>query len=162
MAARVVHFGLNDCYRVDVLKTAGYSVDHCQSIERLHSNLIQFPDPDAVAIAEWEGMEPEVSLAVRIARATCAAPLILFRRQDGYVKTSDFDLVIPPLAPITAWLGDLETLINSSRAIRERSSTTRAQSQLLTQQAKALVEESRRERKRSESLLKLPPNPFEE
>lgn len=154
MAARVVHFGINNCHRIAILKGAGYSVDVCPSIGILQTNLIQFPDPDAVAIAENEGTDCEASSAISLVRSNSAAPLVLFQGQERHFETSSFDLVVSPLTDPRLWLSELEDLIEESRAIRFHCSETRTKSALLLEQARALVEKSRSERQRSRLLLK--------
>src|SRR5258708_16784159 len=39
MAARVIHFGPDDCHRLIVLESAGYAVDACDSLGQLRASL---------------------------------------------------------------------------------------------------------------------------
>jgi hypothetical protein len=150
MSASLIHFGVDDCYRVPVLKEAGFFVEECRSVRRLHSALLGSPEPDAVAIAESD--EIEVTEAVFLVRSNCAAPLILFQGRNRCFETSGFNLVIPPLTEPHAWLNDLVSLIEHSQMIRSRSQSIHAQSTLLRRQVAEAVAKSQRERRRSESL----------
>lgn len=81
MAARIVHFGVDSCHRLWVLKNAGYSVDDCQSVVQLRAALQSGTHADAVAFTESERFAPDE--VVEVTRAHSSAPLILFRETLG-------------------------------------------------------------------------------
>jgi hypothetical protein len=124
MSALLIHFGIDDCHRTSVLKEAGYWVEECPSVPYLHSTLIEFPIPDAVAIAEHEELED--GEAITLIRSTCAAPLILFQGWGRCFDTSAFNLVVPPLTDPRVWLEDVASLIEQSRANRKPPQSIRA------------------------------------
>jgi len=150
MVPFLIHFGVDDCYRVPVLKEAGFRVEECHSLPRLDSALTHFPEPDVVAIAESD--EIEAKEAMSLVHSSCAAPLVLFQGRNRCFETSEFRLVIPPLTEPRVWLNDLVSLIEQSRATRSQSRSVHAQSAHLRSQVTALITKSRRERRRSASL----------
>jgi hypothetical protein len=119
MAAVVIHFGVGDLHRVSVLEKAGYVVSDCQSAMGLYSSLLQFPDPDAVAISESDLIDGDEMIS--LIRSHSTAPLILFQGPAPLIETSEFDLVVPPLTEPRIWLGDLAGLVEHNRAIRDHS-----------------------------------------
>jgi hypothetical protein len=136
MAALLLHFGIDDRYRVPILRRAGYSVEECRSVRRLHSALVRFPEPDAVAIAENDEIEP--GEAVSLVRSHCTSPLVLFQGANPVIETSEFNLVVPPLTEPKEWLFGIALLIAESRAIRDRSRRLReASASLRTEVAEA-------------------------
>jgi hypothetical protein len=147
MAALLLHFGMDDCYRVPLLRRAGYAVEECHSVRRLHSALIQFPEPDAVAIAEDDEIEPDE--AVSLVRSHCTSPLVLFQAANPTFQTSEFNLVVPSLTDPQEWLNGIASLIAESRAVRERSRRLREASASLRAEAVAAQDKSRFEYERS-------------
>lgn len=115
-AASIIHVGSDDCCRIPVLKTAGYSVTGCASTDQLHLALARIPPADALAITENLGDLPQE--AVSLARATTSIPLILFRGADRYLDEANFDLVIPSLTSPKTWLTNIQRLIEECRAMR--------------------------------------------
>ena len=150
MSAFLIHVGVDDCYRVPVLKGAGFFVEECRSVRGLGSTLIDFPEPDAIAIAESD--EIEAGRAMALVRSSSTAPLILFQGRNRCLDASGFNLVIPPLTEPHAWLSDLVSLIEDSRQIRSRSRSIGAYSVLLRREAQVAVNKSRQERRRSAIL----------
>jgi hypothetical protein len=116
MAARIIHFGADNCHRLWVLKSAGYFIDDCQSVVQLRTILQSGIDPDAVAFTESERFAPEE--AVEVARSHSSAPLILFRETHNECAESAFDLVVPVLEPPEAWLNSVAALIARGRPVR--------------------------------------------
>lgn len=49
-AAKVLHFGTDDCHRLLVLRNVGYSLDLCPTVEEFHSVLQKRTDADAVLV----------------------------------------------------------------------------------------------------------------
>lgn len=116
MAARIIHFGADNCHRLWVLKSAGYFIEDCQSVVQLHAALQSGSDPDAVAFTENERFAPEEAVAVT--RSHSSAPLILFRETHNDCMESVFDLVVPVLEPPETWLNSVAALIARRRAVR--------------------------------------------
>jgi len=52
MAGKVIHFGWDDCYRVQVLRYLGYEVCESESLDELRRNLEGENAVDAVIISE--------------------------------------------------------------------------------------------------------------
>jgi hypothetical protein len=150
MAATVIHFGIDDLHRIPVLRQAGYVVEDCLSVRSLHSALIQYPDPDAVAMAESDAMNGNE--AISLVRSHSTAPLVLFQGWQMFFEASEFNLVVPRLTHPRVWLVDLADLIERSRAIRSRCQLIREQTVLIREQVRAEVTRSRREMERSQSL----------
>ncbi len=115
MAARVVHFGYDECRRLLVLHMAGYAVDDCPSIRKLRSVLQEPGQTSAVLFTGQD--EKERKEAVTLARAQSCAPLILFETCNAPGDESDFDLVIPPLTPPQEWLAKIAATIQQRRSI---------------------------------------------
>ncbi len=158
MAARIIHFGADNCHRLWVLKSAGYSIDDCQSVVQLRTVLQSGIDPDAVAITESERFAPEE--AVEVTRSHSSAPLILFRETHNDFMESVFDLVVPVLEPPEAWLTNIATLIAKSQAVRARSEALVRQSMLLRQETAVVRRRARAERERSAQGRPGPPDPW--
>lgn len=112
MQAKIVHFGSDECSRVLVLQGAGYAVSVCgTSIDALKTALLQGPT-DAVIVSE-NGTEC-IQEAVSVSRLLSPALLILFEDVTGTEDTSNFNLVIPPLAAPSNWLREIAQLIARS------------------------------------------------
>jgi hypothetical protein len=148
-AAKVIHFGCDDCYRINVLRHVGYEVRESDSLERLQRDLERDEDLDAVIIA---GVAPRCAeQAAVLVRQHSGAPLILFRRPDDALDESRFDRVFSWFSPDTHWLYSTAVLVMQSKELR-------TQSERLTRDSRAVVEQSRRQRARSAELRrKLPP-----
>jgi hypothetical protein len=131
MAAIVVHFGEDICYRVPVLRSAGYAVEQCDSME--HFSTFLSWDPDVVVLEE----EPQVPLrkAISFTRARSSASLVLFRHEMNTMLVEECDLVVPTLTAPEEWLNEIATLLERSRSIR-------ADSQALAQKSASLREDS--------------------
>jgi hypothetical protein len=155
MAASIIHVGIDDCQRIEVLKVAGFDVNQCNSFDQLHSALLGIPAADAVAIAE--GRSEVVEKAVSLTRATSSIPLILFQGVSPHsLSDSDFDLVVPLLTNPEVWIARVQRLIDESRALRSHSEAIRQSSASLKQEsiqlsydAKEIVERTRLELARS-------------
>jgi len=114
MPAKVIHFGLDDCHRLMVLRSAGYTVDECRSVLQLREMLETGEVPDAVLISDCEGVSPLE--AVTLARTFSPNPLILFRSTNLTYEDGGFDLVVPCLTPPAVWLSEVDAVIEKSRA----------------------------------------------
>lgn len=113
MPARVVHFGPDDCHRLMVLRSAGYTVEDCRSLLQLRDALADGASPDAVLMSDGDGVSPQE--AVGIARAHSSNPVILFRSTNMTYEDCRFDLVVPCLTPPEVWLNDVDALIEKRR-----------------------------------------------
>ena len=152
MAARIVHFGADNCCRLLVLEHAGYEIDHCSSVVKLGLALTTEREADAVVITE----DPEAPRreAIALVRSRCAAPLILFQTAGSGYEESDFDLVIPALTSTHEWLEKIGAIIERSRSMMADSKSVSEQSAALRQKAaaarlKSALEHERLVRQRS-------------
>jgi hypothetical protein len=115
MAATVIHFGWDDCYRVQVLRFAGYEVRDPQSLETLAIELERADQIDAVVLSEDD--LGTLQKSVDLVRRHSAAPLILFRRSRRRIDESAFDRVFTWLVRPEAWLSETAELIAMNRAL---------------------------------------------
>src|SRR3954454_8834825 len=76
MAANVLHFGWDDCYRVLVLRRAGYTVVEVKTLEALDLGVQRDHSIDAVIFSDHGRQSTE--LAASVVRRRSTAPLILF------------------------------------------------------------------------------------
>jgi len=113
---RMIHFGLDDCFRIPILESAGYSVDQCDSVSQLHAALLEADQADVVMMVENERYDPRG--AMFLTRTTSSAALILFQSGDYHYEESDFDLIVQVLSDPSEWLGDIKKLIERRRAVR--------------------------------------------
>ncbi len=156
MAARIVHFGVDSCHRLWVLKNAGYSVDDCQSVVQLRAALQSGTHADAVAFTESERLAPDK--VVEVTRAHSSAPLILFRETRIDCVESVFDLVVPVLEPPETWLMEIAALIAKGQAIRASSEALVRRAIVLRQEVAAVCRRTREERKQRSLRERLKPN----
>jgi len=147
MAARVIHFGPDDCHRLMVLRTAGYAVDNCNSLIQLRSSLLTGGGADAVLVSDGEGVAPETAIAV--AKSHSSAPVVLFRSTNLSYQDSGFDLVVHSLTPPEVWLNEVDALIARSLALRAQSEALVTESRQLRRESVVSVVRSRAERERS-------------
>lgn len=115
MPSRMIHFGPDDCHRLMVLRSAGYTVQDCHSLAQLRVTLEADDAPDAVLLSDGDGFSPREAVAV--ARIHSSNPVILFRNTNQAYEDSGFDLVIPCLTPPEVWLTDVDALIEKRRAV---------------------------------------------
>jgi hypothetical protein len=141
MAASVVHFGEDFCFRLSVLKSAGYVVAECDSIE-LFSTALTW-NPDAVVLEE--GPRALIYEVVSFTRSRSTASLILFRKNIDSFIPDIFDLVIPSLTEPQQWLSDIAALIARRRNICAQSQTLTRKSAILRQDSAAVRKSIREE-----------------
>lgn len=147
MAARIVHFGADECARLTVLESVGYQVDACgTSIARLVAQL-QACAADAVLVTE--SRTTKIKEAVTVSRANTPAPLVLFEDASCRHESLSFDVIIPPLTPPADWLREIHRVIEQSRKIVNESHELRASSAMLRHASAEAVRQSARERERS-------------
>lgn len=119
MAARFIHFGWDDCYRVQVLRSVGFEVRESQSLDGLRIDLQRDEPVDAVVLSEDEAHQ--IREAATVVRQNSVAPLILFRRTEGPMDESLFDQVYSSLVPPRQWLMQTARLIARSRSLQQES-----------------------------------------
>ena len=144
MAARVIHFGADDCHRLMVLRSAGYSVDDCRSLVELRDSLAGGAAADALLMSDGDGVKPNEAIA--LAQRHSLAPVILFRSTNLAYQETGVDLVIDSLTPPEVWLREVDALIEKSRAFRPRSQALANQSAQFRRESAAVRERSRAER----------------
>jgi len=147
MAARVIHFGIDDCHRLKVLRTAGYDIDPCSNLIQFRAALESQAEADAIMVDDSDGSVPDE--VISLARSRCTAPIILFPHATRSYEAQAVDLVVPVLRPPHEWLLDLANIIIRTRALQASSRLLQAQSQRLCREAAAECDRSARERKRS-------------
>ena len=143
MAARVIHFGCDDCYRIEVLRSAGFEVRESQSIADLGIDLQRDDGLDAVFMSEDLGHDLEQ--AAEVARQYTQAPLVVFRRSSEPIDISKFDKVYSSLVPPWIWLRETAALIEQSRALRKESARLRHETQDVVMQSRGQRARSRAE-----------------
>jgi len=151
MAARVIHFGVDDCYRLKVLSRAGYEIDACSGVNQLRAVLDSPSDADAVIVNDSDGSVP--LQVISVVRFRTSAPIVLFPDSGRTYETDEIDLVVPSFTPPEKWLLDLANLIVHSRAVRAYSHLLRQQSELLCQESAAVCETAIQKVQRSRELL---------
>lgn len=109
MAARILHFGQDECNRVIVLRSAGYSVEACPSLPNLDAALRKDAEPDAVVFSERHA--PARHNGLTLVRSGSSAPVILFEHTLYYPDEPEYDLVIPNLTPVQEWLDRIAAII---------------------------------------------------
>lgn len=102
---RIVHVGEDICYRVSVLRRAGFKVDVCISADQLSDNLFNRTKADAILITD-PGREVSEKTLRRI-RGCSSAPIVLFQSSSRDYPNAWFDLVIPVLSRPVEWLRDV-------------------------------------------------------
>lgn len=144
MAAKVIHFGQDDCHRLMVLRSAGYSVDDCGSLVQLRTRLATGMAADALLVSDDGGPPPDEAIALAKTRTTM--PVILFRSTNLAYEESGIDLVVPCLTPPEIWLNEVGELIQKSRIPRA------SQAAQLRRESQDARERSRSERVRSKRV----------
>ena len=134
MAARIVHFGVDDSFRLAILSSAGFEVEDCDS------SLLQFADalrksPDAVVLSEDEGLDCTAQKAATLARSECKAPVVLFRNAGTVHEYPELDLIIPTLTEPSIWLQAIHAVILRARKVQIESKLMQQKSASLTQQS---------------------------
>jgi hypothetical protein len=147
MAAKVIHFGPDECHRLMVLRSAGYSVEDCRSLAELRAILDAGAAADALLMSDAEGVDPQEAIAV--ARSRESLPVVLFRSTNLTYQESGIDLVVHCLTPPEVWLNQMDSLIERSRILRAQSKALVDQSAQLRRESAAVRGWSRSERRRS-------------
>ncbi len=113
MTAKVIHFGPDYCHRMMVLRSAGYTVEDCETLLELDTSLAAGDSADAVLMSDGEGVSAREAVAVARSRSTL--PLILFRNTNQAYEEGGFDLVVQSLTPPEVWLNEVDALIERAR-----------------------------------------------
>jgi hypothetical protein len=119
-ALRVVHAGYSAFYRAKVLRSAGYAVQECETIEELAAWFREGHQADLVCISEEPRCAAEGMIA--LARAYSIAAVVLFRATDHPRLQRGVDLDYPPLTPPEEWLKDLARFFAKAPSV-ERQET---------------------------------------
>ena len=146
MAAKVLHFGTDDCNRLLVLRSVGYDVEFCPSLVEFPP-LLQRSDPDAVLVTGRPNRER--GQVVTLTRELSHARLILFGSSHSVAGDGEFDLVIPPLMHPEEWLQQVSSVIERSRTLTATATVIREQSVLLRKDSEIARLKSMIERERS-------------
>ena len=151
MAARVIHFGWDDCYRVPVLRAAGFEVEEAKSLGELGVDLQRKQAVDAVIVSEE--LEPTAELVAERVRKAVPVPVILFRRSQREIDERKFEKVYTCTTPPDVWLSEMAALIAKGYKLQ-------AEAAHLREEAAEVQAETRRQRMRAHGLReKLPPIP---
>jgi hypothetical protein len=116
MAARVIHFGWDDCYRIPVLLAAGFEVREVKSLDEL-SVILQNDEP-VNAVLMSENTEQSAVEAAEMWRRSSPAPLVLFRRSERAIDENTFDKVYSCLTPPDVWLRETNALITTGEKLK--------------------------------------------
>lgn len=147
MAARVIHFGPDDCHRLMVLRSAGYAVDGCVSLAQLRASLLAESRADAVLLSDGDAIAAED--AASLAKSCSSAPVVLFSGTNRAYEGAVFDLVVHSLTPPEVWLYEVDALIANSRVLGRRLACLSEKSAVLLEASAVAVSKSRLERTRS-------------
>jgi hypothetical protein len=119
MRALVVHFGHDVCYRIHVLRSAGYAVRQSTTLVTLTRDLQGEQQIDAVLISE---NDPVIATAAaELVRRHSCVPLILFRRSEGVLDEMKFDRVYRSLVWPPFWLTEIQLSIKQCQQARKNS-----------------------------------------
>lgn len=157
MAARVIHFGMDACYRLSVLRRAGYDIEHCSDLNELCDALRTDGETDAIMVNDSDGSVP--IHAISLVRTRTTAPIVLFPNSNRTYGAAEIDLLVPAFTPPEEWLLDLANLIVHRRALRAYSRSLREESKSLRHKSLAARVKSVRERERPRRIgrVKSPP-----
>jgi hypothetical protein len=147
MAARVIHFGPDDCHRLMVLRSAGYAVDGCMSLAQLRASLLGGRAADAVLMSDGDRFAPESAAA--LAKSCSSAPVVLFSGTNRAYEDAAFDLVVHSLTPPEVWLHEVDALIAKSRVLGRSLAVLSRKSAQLREESALVVNKSRSDRIRS-------------
>jgi hypothetical protein len=113
MAARILHFGCDSCYRVLVLRQAGYAVAEADSLIALDLHLRRKQPVSAVIFSD--DSPRTIEKAAELVRQRTPAPLILFRDSQLVLDEKNFDRVYSEFVAPDLWLRDTSELIARSQ-----------------------------------------------
>lgn len=143
MTARVIHFGWDDCYRVPVLRAAGFEVKETGSLNELRASLQSDEPVDAVIVSEET--EPTAERAAELVHHEGPAPVILFRRSQHSIDEKMFDKIYTCTTPPEVWVSETVALIGTGYRLQGESAR-------LQVEAAAAQAEFQRQRIRAQRL----------
>lgn len=143
-AASLIHFGVDTCFRLPVLRSAGFEIAECDSLDELPEALASYPD--AVVLEE----EPDAvtEKAISLTRSRSKASLILFA-SGTYCSAPAVDLVIPSFTTPELWLHEIREIIERSHQVRAEAKKIKQMSVALVRDSAAARDASRETRERS-------------
>jgi hypothetical protein len=147
MAASVVHFGTDECNRILVLRSVGYSVDACPTLTEFRCFLQREGEADAVLVPSRPAIE--VHQVVTLTRKYSHARLVLFEGIYSGADVREFDLVIPLQMGPEEWLRRIAAVIEQSRALNAKSTAIRDRSAQLIKESEIVRKGSIFQRARS-------------
>jgi hypothetical protein len=110
---RIIHFGRDGCWRMSVLRNAGFEVVGCTSFDALLALLDNAASASAAAVVMADASGCDLSEV----RERSTVPLVLFQSTLANVPARSFDLVIAPQTHPQIWLRDLGDTIERSQAM---------------------------------------------
>jgi hypothetical protein len=109
MAARILHFGLDQCHRIAVLRRAGFYVTEAASLYEVHLLFRSRLPFDAVVVSEDDRTDPREVLEL-VQRKT-KVPVLLFRKANREIDRRGFSYVSQPLDSPGHWLNERALLV---------------------------------------------------
>lgn len=152
MSARLIHVGEDHWHRLQVLRTAGMSVDQCRDVNELTVTLCTGTDPYGVLLAASPIFDP--APAVKIIRPVTECPVILFASGLIVPEPQQYDLVVDPLTYPRKWIDDICEIIRRSRQIRAESRALRETSERLMLRSAETARQSRDRTLRTRQMLR--------
>lgn len=101
----LIYFGRDLCYRMPVMRNAGYEIAECVQLPELSAALSLHPD---AVLLTGEAHIP-LEQVIGVTRAASQAPLILFMSEIA--PPGPVDLVIPVFTLPEQWLHDIGAVI---------------------------------------------------
>jgi hypothetical protein len=146
-AARVLHFGDDECHRLTVLRQAGYDAGICRSGPQLIEH-VQQAVHDAILFPDL----PDEDLQLNDLRSRTSIPFVLFGSPLDPAQSVPFDLIISPITSPVAWLQHLALTIERARRLRETSALILSQSQALRSDSESLRRHAEAVRQTTEAV----------
>jgi hypothetical protein len=134
--AKVIHFGNDDCHRVQSLRRVGFEVFVSNSLDRLRLQLESETGVGAVLVSEETPQQAEQAAA--LVREYCDVPLILFRDSEVALDESRYDRVYTSRVPTPHWLYETAVLVDQSQTLRTNSERLKATAERLIKECKSV------------------------
>ena len=153
MATGVIHFGVDDCSRVLVLRNAGYSVGQCCFVPELKAALEGPLRPSATLFSEYGGITRSEAVSL-IRNCAVRTPIIYFSNlYELCDEQSVPDLLVPPFTAPERWLRWVASVIEQNRAMQATSMSLRGKTAMLRREAIAVRGRGISERMRSAQTI---------
>lgn len=149
MTRCLVHFGVDTCFRLPVLRRAGFEIAECDSLEMLSRALALHPD----AVVMEEDPAAITERVIALTRSQSGVPLILFAAEPRLTKAA-VDLIIPAFTTPDLWLEEIRVLITRTRAMVQTEAIESKPAAWPS--GSAVIEISREEAERSAQEKKAP------